>query len=442
MGERLISLPLHPRIGRLLCAAAEAGCVEEGATLAALLGERDIRRPDFSQPMHAPSPATQGDSDLLLRMQDLEEAQRHRFAMHLNDRGIDPIAARQVAQVRDELLRIGRRLGDVPPKRPSDETLLKLLLWAYPDRVCRRRTGDRAAGAMTGGGGVRLDAESVVRQSELFLALDARDDPRSGAREALVRIASAIREEWLLEMFPQSVSREQATVFDERSGRVVGRNVVRYRDLVLSEESGAAVDHSGETLASALRPRAAELFAKDERAGNFLARIALLRKWMPEHPWPVFEADELRDVLAELCAGKKSVAEIERLPLADALEGRLGFPLDRLLRDQAPETIEVPSGSRIRLEYLANQPPVLKVRLQEVFSWRETPRIAGGRVAVVLHLLGPNYQPVQITGDLRSFWATTYFQVRKDLRVRYPKHSWPDDPLTATPQAKGGRRRN
>ncbi len=148
------------------------------------------------------------------------------------------------------------------------------------------------------------------------------------------------------------------------------------------------------------------------------------------------------DALAELCIGKKSVEEVERLPLADALEARLGFPLDRVLRQQAPETIEVPSGSQIRLEYTANQPPVLKVRLQEVFSWRETPRIAGGRVAVVLHLLGPNYQPVQITGDLRSFWTTTYFQVRKDLRMRYPKHSWPDDPLTAKPQAKGGRKRN
>jgi ATP-dependent helicase HrpB len=442
MGERLISLPLHPRIGRLLCAAAEAGCIEEGATLAALLCERDIRRPDFSQPFHSRGPTTQGDSDLLLRMQDLAEAERYRFATHLNDRGIDPIAARQVVQVKDELLRIGRQLSDVPSTSPSDETLLKLLLWAYPDRVCRRRTGDQAAGAMTGGGGVRLDAESVVRQSELFLALDARDDPRSGSREALVRIASAIRQEWLFEMFPQSISRERTTQFDEKRGRVIGRGIVRYHDLILSEENDAPVDATGETLAIALRPRAADLFAKNERAANFLARITLLRKWMPEHPWPALDNNDLGDALAELCVGKKSVEEVERLQLADALEARLGFPLDRILRQQAPETIEVPSGSQIRLEYTANQTPVLKVRLQEVFSWRETPRIAGGRVAVVLHLLGPNYQPVQITGDLRSFWTTTYFQVRKDLRMRYPKHSWPDDPLTAKPQAKGGRRRN
>jgi ATP-dependent helicase HrpB len=123
------------------------------------------------------------------------------------------------------------------------------------------------------------------------------------------------------------------------------------------------------------------------------------------------------------------------------LQARLMYPLDRLLDEHAPETLAVPTGNRIRVEYAVGQPPVLAVRLQELFGWTDTPRIAAGRVPVVLHLLGPNFRPVQITDDLRSFWATTYFQVRKDLRVRYPKHSWPEDPLTAKPQAKGGRRR-
>ncbi|HEX4055766.1 MAG TPA: ATP-dependent helicase HrpB [Tepidisphaeraceae bacterium] len=441
MGRRLMALPLHPRIGRLLCAAAEAGCAEEGATLAALLSEKDIRRPDFSQPPHSRGPSTLGDSDLLIRMQDLAEAERHHFIAHLREDGIDPIAARQVSKVRDELRRIARRLGGAHQTPPSDETLLRLLLCAYPDRVCRRRTQDRAAGIMTGGSGVRLDTESVVRQSELFLALDARDDPRSDAREVLVRIASAIDVRWLGEMFPQSISRQRTTVFDERRQRVVGRTAVRYRDLILSEESDAPVDatEAGEALAAALRPRAAEFFKKDGRAATFLARIALLRRWMPEYSWPAFDENELGDVLAELCCGKRSVQEFERLPLADALESRLVFPLDRVLREQAPETIEVPTGNQIRLEYGQNQAPVLAVRLQEIFSWQDTPRIAAGRVAVVLHLLGPNFRPVQITDDLKSFWATTYFQVRKDLRVRYPKHSWPDDPLSAKPQAKGRR---
>jgi ATP-dependent helicase HrpB len=111
--------------------------------------------------------------------------------------------------------------------------------------------------------------------------------------------------------------------------------------------------------------------------------------------------------------------------------------MDQVLRREAPEAIEVPSGSRIRLQYRPDLPPILAVRLQEIFSWRDTPRLAAGRVPLLLHLLGPNFRPVQITDDLRSFWATTYFQVRKDLRVRYPRHSWPDDPMNAMPQAKG-----
>jgi ATP-dependent helicase HrpB len=153
--------------------------------------------------------------------------------------------------------------------------------------------------------------------------------------------------------------------------------------------------------------------------------------------------DELmREALAIAGEGKKSIAELRRA-LLPALQGFLHYPLDRLLDTEAPEAIEVPTGNRIRLTYSTqdDQPPVLAVRLQELFGWTATPRIAGGRVPVRLHLLGPNYRPVQITDDLASFWRTTYFQVRKDLRVRYPKHSWPEDPLTAKPEAKGGRRR-
>jgi ATP-dependent helicase HrpB len=107
---------------------------------------------------------------------------------------------------------------------------------------------------------------------------------------------------------------------------------------------------------------------------------------------------------------------------------------------EAPEALVVPSGNRIRLRYEPGRPPVLAVRLQELFGWAETPRIARGRVAILLHLLGPNYRPVQVTDDLHSFWSQTYFQVRKDLRNRYPKHAWPDDPLSARPKAKGSRR--
>src|SRR5204862_6356619 len=151
--------------------------------------------------------------------------------------------------------------------------------------------------------------------------------------------------------------------------------------------------------------------------------------------------------LASACAGHRTLAEV-RPQLPNRLRGLLDYPLDRLFETEAPETIEVPTGNRIRLGYPVQDddpgqvnPPTLSVRLQELFGWTDTPRIAGGRVPVKLELLGPNYRPVQVTEDLRNFWATTYFQVRKDLRARYPKHSWPEDPLSAKPQAKGRRMR-
>jgi len=443
LGKRLSRLPLHPRIARLMDAAADAGCADEGAAIAALLSEKDIRRSVDPGPRHNRTATTRGDSDILLRLDDLSEAERFHFAAHLRDRGVDPFAARQVVQTRNELQRLARRQLSAFRKEPSRETLLKLMLLAYPDRVCRRRGGDRSAAIMTGGNGVRLDPESIVTDYEFFLALDARDDPRSAHREAIVRIASAIEPQWLMELFPESISRERISEFDDNRRRVVGKTIVRYRDLILSEEIDTAIDpaSAGEALSDALRPRAREIFSGDERAMNVLRRVSLLQKIMPEHPWPMFDDAELSEILGDLCAGKSSVEEVMRESLADALLGRLQYPLDQLLRQHAPEALEVPSRSRIELQYREDQPPILAVRLQEVFGWRDTPRIADGRVAVLLHLLGPNFRPVQITSDLKSFWATAYFQVRKDLRVRYPKHSWPDDPLTAPPVAKGRARK-
>jgi ATP-dependent helicase HrpB len=447
MGKKLLSLPVHPRLGRLLVAAAERGMVREGAGIAALLSEKDIFRAGTNVHPSERSPSTQGASDLLIRLDALESRGR--------GEEIDQGAMWQVLKARDELERI-RGLG-VPPEplskkkgsggtpkpREEEDRLLQLPLLAYPDRVCRRRKNDPAAAVMVGGGGVRLAAESVVRRHEFFLALDARQDERNPSREAIVSIASGIEVEWLEEMFPQEIRRERKAVYDEARDRVVGHGTVSYRDLVLREDKDAAVDaqQSGEVLGAALRARAKEFFA-EETVANWLARVSLLRQHMPERPWPAFDEEELESVVVEACAGKRSLEEVRRTQWIGLLQSRLNYPLDRLLEQNAPETIAVPTGNRIRLQYSVGAPPVLAVRLQEMFGMTQTPRVAGGRVSVRLHLLGPNYRPVQITDDLASFWSTTYFQVRKDLRVRYPKHSWPEDPLTAAPEAKGRRRQS
>ena len=495
LGQQVMALPTHPRLARLLIGAAEQGLLEDGAAVAALLAEKDIAWADRGTPPWLRQAKTVGPSDLLIRLDLLRQAERARFAPHLRDAGIDPVAARQTAQARDELLRIAERLGrnvrralpaesgtaprattaaqsgrssagsarptnaGRPPNggRPPivapldrDAALMRLALLAYPDRVCRRRASDPSAGVMVGGTGVRLAAESVVRQHEFFLALDARQDQRSLAREALVRVASGIEPEWLDELFPQSVRRERAAAFDAARGKVDGLARTWYRDLLLREVRTGDVDPAAaeRALCDALLPRAAELAGKDEQLAALGQRLRLLRRMLPPHltpagGWPDLDPASL---VADACAAATTVAQVQT-NLRHLVTARLTHAHRRALDEHAPEAIAVPTGNQIELDWSAAtaeptvRGPVLAVRLQEVFGWTDTPRVAGGKVPVVLHLLGPNYRPVQVTDDLRSFWSTTYFQVRKDLRVRYPKHSWPEDPLTAKPEAKGGRRR-
>lgn len=441
IGRQLLALPVHPRLGRLLAGAAAEGLASEGATLAALLSEKGLLA---SAGPRGPSPGP-GRSDLLTRLDALAEAERRRFSPSLRTSGIDPRAARSVAMVRDDLARLARRIpGARPPDPdgPDEEALLRLALLAYPDRVARRRGPGLATALMVGGRGVRLERESVVRDAEFFLALDPRESRRGGATEPLVRLASEVHPEWLEWAFPGSVRRERSVRFDEERGRVVGCVTTRYRDLVLREEPHAAVDpeEAGEALAAALAPRAVEFIRRDEDAASWLDRLECLRSWMPERDWPAFSDDDLAEVVATACRGKRSVEEARRVPFLPLLKGSLPHAQARAVEELAPEAIAVPSGNRIRLAYEPGRPPVLAVRLQELFGLPATPRIAGGRIPVLLHLLGPNYRPVQVTDDLKSFWDSAYFQVRKDLRARYPKHSWPDDPRTARPEARGGRR--
>jgi ATP-dependent helicase HrpB len=161
---------------------------------------------------------------------------------------------------------------------------------------------------------------------------------------------------------------------------------------------------------------------------------------MPELELPRIDASFWRALLPELCAGRRSFAELQRLPLVEHARGRLTHAQQRALDRDAPERLTVPSGSALRLDYVPGQAPALAVRMQELFGLAETPRIAGGRIAVVLHLLAPNQRPQQVTQYLASFWANTYPKIRGELRARYPKHAWPDDPRRAEP-VRGARRR-
>lgn len=436
VGRALARLPVHPRLGKLLLEGQSWGQARRGALAAALLSERDpfLRADDTRRPQR---PSFTSESDLLERVRALEEfAQTGRRDSELGS--LNPGAARGVLQARDQLARLLRQTGGgaVRDGVSADEALLRGALAAFPDRVARRREPGSRRGVMVGGRGVRLWEGSAVSEAELFVcvALDA------GKGESLVTQASALRREWLP---AEQLLTRQTIEFDPVAERVVALRQSCWRDLVLSEARGApeASSETSRVLAEAASTKLdAALPLDDPAVSGFLARVRFLREWLPELELPNFDDDYFRRILPDLCDGCLSFADLRRMPLLQALKNAL-TPLQlQALEREAPERWQVPSGNRIGLVYEPGRPPVLAVRIQEMFGLAETPRVARGRVPVLLHLLGPNYRPQQITDDLRSFWNNTYPQVRKDLRRRYPKHDWPEDPWNAVPRQRPPRR--
>jgi ATP-dependent helicase HrpB len=206
------------------------------------------------------------------------------------------------------------------------------------------------------------------------------------------------------------------------------------------DESQAALPSDeaiAEALATAAAGRLEQVFPSDDRdVVGFRNRVQCLNQWMPDLKLPPLDDQQLRDLLPQLAVGRRSLAEMRRAPWLNALKSLFTWQQLQTIERGAPERIEVPSGSRVALMYEIGRPPILAVRIQEVFGLLQTPRIAGGRVSVLMHLLAPNMRVAQVTDDLASFWANTYSLVRKDLRARYPKHSWPEDPYTALPQRR------
>jgi ATP-dependent helicase HrpB len=290
---------------------------------------------------------------------------------------------------------------------------------------------------MVGGRGVRLAEESAVLDADLFLCVDL-DSGRGGPlSEARVRKASAVEPEWLP---------TQTTIdleFDEARERVAAWKRTRYEDLVIAETEVPSPDaeEAGRVLVRAAADRLERALPLDDpEVAGFLARLRSLADWMPELGLPRFGDKEIRALLPALAAGRKSFAELRRAPLLEVLQGTLSHEQLEAVRREAPERLEVPSGSHIKMMYEPGKPPVLAARIQEMFGLAETPRVAAGRVPVLLHLLAPNGRPQQLTHDLRSFWENTYPQVRRELQGRYPRHAWPIDPWNAQPERRPRRR--
>lgn len=435
LGRTLLALPLHPRLGRVVVAGHRAGCLADAATVAALVAERDI----FAEP-----PDQAGDSDLLLRLDALRDLERGHPWPGLNRR-----AAREVLRARDQLTAVARReLGAGPPRKAGsargadDEALLRILLTGFPDRVAHRRAPRSERFLMASGSGAVLDPRSVVMDADLVLAVGLEGGRRGVRAEHVIRVASALDPRWL------DVETEIVTRFDPAREAVVQQRVRRFLALEL-DAAPAGEDADPDAVAAALAravcldPARALAFDRDVEA--WLARLRWLAAEAPELDLPTFgelaPAETPGPLIEALCQGRRSFAELRRVDLLPMLKGLAGHAVTSAVDRLAPDRLTLPDGTTRRLEYTAGAPPVLAARIQQLFGLQETPAVAGGRVPVMLHLLAPSQRPVQITRDLRSFWRTTYAEVRKELRGRYPKHDWPEDPLTATARPRRQRSR-
>lgn len=430
LGRAMSRLPLSPRLARMLLEGCRLGQARPVALAAALLSERD---PFSRDGVDRTEPAT-SESDVLDRVGALEAFEASGRLQSPAGR-VNRTAARAVLHVRDQLLRESAALKigahEVAAGGP-DEAVLRALLSAFPDRLARRSSPGSRFGRMVGARGVRLAASSAVRDAPLFLAVDVD----RGTSEALVWQASAVRREWL----PQEhLSLRREVEFDPAARRVIARRRVYWEDLLLEETPEALpdADEAARILAQAAADRLDEVFPWDDApTADFVRRLRSLSGWMPELELPRFDDEGLSALLPTVAFGCRSFDELRKAPWLAHLQAILTPPQRQTVEREAPERIEVPSGSRIKLHYEPGKAPVLAVRIQEIFGLLETPRVARGRVPVLLHLLGPNMRAQQVTDDLASFWRTTYHQIRKDLRRRYPKHAWPEDPYQATAQRR------
>lgn len=450
LGELIARFPTHPRIGRLLLEGQSRGVAERVALLAALLSERDpFMRSSDGGGRPQMQAKLRSQSDTLDRLSAVEEF-AHRGVRHSPLGEINANSAKFLIRAAEQFLSmLPRDRRGVAPQLPAelrsnsatnsatDIAVMRSLLAAYPDRLAKRRGPRERRAVLVGGRGVRLAPQSGVEDGDYFLCINVD----AGQGEAEVREASLIEREWLP---TEHLRTEDELFFHPSQKRIAARRRTYWDDLLIDESTAPLPKDArvSEALFAALAENPSLAFpSEDESVANFILRVRCLAQWRPDYELPTFDDDSLRAVLKQLCEGRSTLDELRKAQWLDYLQVALTPAQQQAVQRDAPERIEVPSGSKIRLQYELNRPPVLAVRMQEVFGMLQTPRVAGGRVPVLMHLLAPNMRPEQITEDLKSFWDNVYPTIRKSLRVKYPKHSWPDDPLTATPVARPGKRR-
>ena len=427
-GRAMARLPLHPRLSHMLFAAQRFGQEMLACDIAALLSERDIltgegrRSADFVQRVEALQ---------AFRKQGRAGAQSHQADANACTR------INQAAQQFQRLLSSAKSVSTVDVQQSG-----LLLALAYPDRVALARAPGDVRYLLASGRGARLhESEMRLRQPCIVAAsLDA------GEIEGLIYSAAPLNIDALREHLVAHIRVEDVVRWDSQQQVVIARREERFGALVLDSKPLTRADPEKirAAMLEGIRRLGLEALPWTREAREWQTRVLSLRQWLPEESWPDVSDAALSETLADWLGpwldGLSRRDHLARLDLLSILKARLDWDMGRRLEEGAPTHLEAPSGSHLRLEYIPGESPVLKVKLQEMFGLADTPRIAWGKIPVTLHLLSPAQRPIQVTQDLRGFWDRTYPEVKKELKGRYPKHPWPEDPWTAAPTRRARRR--
>jgi ATP-dependent helicase HrpB len=416
-GKEMLRLPTHPRIAHLLTETKNLKLNSLACEIAAILEERDPLQKDSG-------------ADLVLRIEALRKFRKKEF-VNADRKRLERVE--RIAQQWRKLLRV-----EIDNSAPVSEDVGKLLAAAYPERIAKRESGNRYR---LGNGRMAKLNETDELLGEEWIAI--ADLEGSTTKEGRIFLAAALDKDDIAHL----AAEKKVLEWDHQKGELVARIEKRVGDIILESKPLRQISDEDrvEILLDAVRSNGYELLNWNEEVNGFIARINSIRKWSGENSWPDFSKDHLLATCGEwlspyLIAVKRK-DDFRKLNLFTILSSTLSYEKQKEMEKLVPEKISVPSGSAIKIQYQNDGNfPVLAVRLQEIFGMLETPAINNGKTKLMIHLLSPAYRPVQVTQDLQSFWKNTYAEVRKELRMRYPKHSWPEDPYTAV-AIRGAKRR-
>lgn len=428
VGKEMVELPANPRTARMLLFAAEKGCLESAAAAAAIISEKD-----FLLPVSTSSGGNQPpDPDLELRLEILAKP----GAADRTTLRADHWQIRRTAQTARQLQQILRNRHANTCQKKNDD-ILKALLCAFPDRVCMKRSDSEALSyTICSGQGLRLCSPGLLQENELILAIKADTRRRTGSNDGKIFLACRIRREWLKDLVGWNCRSERTIFFSENSQRVAARQRLWYENLLLEDHETSLRSEDSERAASALLDAALKdpdraLNTGSDANSIFLGRLQILRASPFAAEYPELDSEWMNKIIENSIGQCRSFSDLQKLSLEQHYFNQLSWSLKEKFEKLVPERFDVPSGSSIRIDYRTDGPPVLEVKIQELFGMNETPAICGKTQPLLLHLLSPAGRPVQITSDLASFWQNGYKQVISELKGRYPKHPWPDDPQKA-----------